>query len=104
MQTLRTPEGRFTELPGSDPEDHEPRYAQVPDGEDGELRIADAEAGPADGAPVRLPHGGPTWSFPHRWMIPVLVDLGPRSAGYVAEYAAADVAGFGGGGFARGEG
>src|SRR5437870_13350636 len=75
MQTLRTPEERFTELPGFD---HEPRYAQVPDGEDGDLRIAYVEAGPADGPPVLLLHGEPTWSFLYRSMIPVLADAGLR--------------------------
>jgi haloalkane dehalogenase len=75
MQTLRTPEERFTELPGFD---HEPRYAQVPDTEDGDLRIAYVQAGPPDGPPVLLLHGEPTWSFLYRSMIPALVDAGLR--------------------------
>jgi haloalkane dehalogenase len=75
MQTLRTPDERFTGLPGFD---HEPRYARVPDGEGGELRIAYVEAGPPDGPTVLLLHGEPTWSFLYRSMIPVLADAGLR--------------------------
>ena len=63
MDTLRTPEDRFAQLPGFD---HVPRYGQVPDGEGGELRMAYVEAGPADGPVVLLLHGEPTWSFLYR--------------------------------------
>ena len=75
METLRTPDERFIELPGFD---HEPRYAQVPDGDGGELRIAYVESGPPDGPTVLLLHGEPTWSYLYRSMIPVLADAGMR--------------------------
>ena len=45
MRTLRTPDDRFAAVTGFD---HEPRYAEVPDGEGGTLRMAYVEAGPAD--------------------------------------------------------
>jgi haloalkane dehalogenase len=60
MQTLRTPDERFAALPDFA---YEPHYAQVPDGEDGELRMAYVESGPADGPVVLLLHGEPSWSF-----------------------------------------
>jgi haloalkane dehalogenase len=80
MNVLRTPEDRFTGLPGFG---YPPRYADV-----GELRLAYVEAGPADGEPVLLLHGEPTWSFLYRKVIPVLADAGLRVI-------AADLAGFG---------
>jgi haloalkane dehalogenase len=76
----RTPDERFAELPGFP---HEPRYTEV----DG-LRIAWVEAGPADGPPVVLFHGEPTWSFLWRKVIPPLADAGYRCL-------AADLPGFG---------
>ena len=49
MNVLRTPDDRFADLPGFD---HPPRYAEVPDGEGGRLRMSYVEAGPADGPVV----------------------------------------------------
>jgi haloalkane dehalogenase len=80
MKVLRTPEDRFAGLPGFG---YPPRYADV-----GGLRLAFVEAGPADGEPVLLLHGEPTWSFLYRKVIPVLADAGLRVI-------AADLAGFG---------
>jgi haloalkane dehalogenase len=77
---FRTPDERFAALPGFS---HEPRYVDV----DG-LRIAWVEAGPADGPPVVLFHGEPTWSFLWRAVIPPLAAAGLRCL-------AADMAGFG---------
>ncbi len=71
MRILRTPDDRFTGLPDFD---YEPRYATV----GGELRMAYVESGPADGQPVLLLHGEPTWSFLYRHVIPVLADAGLR--------------------------
>jgi pimeloyl-ACP methyl ester carboxylesterase len=53
MKVLRTPEERFAGLPGFG---YAPRYADV----DG-LRLAYVETGPADGEPVLLLHGEPSW-------------------------------------------
>jgi haloalkane dehalogenase len=75
MKTLRTPEDRFADLPGFD---YPPRYADIPDGDGGALRIAWVEDGPADGDPVLMLHGEPTWSYLYRRMIPILAAAGRR--------------------------
>jgi haloalkane dehalogenase len=80
MKVLRTPEDRFADLPGFG---YRPRYADA-----GDLRLAYVEAGPADGEPVLLLHGEPSWSFLYRKVMPVLADAGLRAI-------AADLAGFG---------
>jgi haloalkane dehalogenase len=80
MKVLRTPEARFADLPGFG---YAPRYADV----DG-LRLAYVETGPADGEPVLLLHGEPSWSFLYRTVMPVLADAGLRAI-------AADLVGFG---------
>jgi len=79
MDTLRTPEDRFADLPGFP---YEPRYASTSDG----LRMAyvDEGAGPT----VLLLHGEPSWSYLYRTMIPVLLDAGYRCV-------APDLIGFG---------
>ncbi|HET9138276.1 haloalkane dehalogenase [Actinophytocola sp.] len=75
MRTLRTPADRFARLPEFP---YPPRFAQVPDGDGGELRMAWVEDGPADGPVVLCLHGEPSWSFLYRTMIPVLVAAGLR--------------------------
>jgi haloalkane dehalogenase len=80
MRVLRTPDDRFTDLPGFG---YPPRYVNV-----GDLRMAYVEAGPADGEPVLLLHGEPSWSFLYRTVLPVLADAGFRAI-------AADLVGFG---------
>jgi len=66
MRVLTTPEERFSGLSGFP---YEARRVPVADG----LRMAYVEAGPADGEPVLLLHGEPTWSYLYRKVIPVLV-------------------------------
>jgi len=85
MQTLRTPDERFADLPDFP---YAPRYVGVDDGEGGRLRVAYVDEGPADGETVLLMHGEPTWSLLYRRMIPVLVDAGLRVV-------APDLVGFG---------
>jgi haloalkane dehalogenase len=85
METLRTPDERFADLPGFP---YEPRYVEVDDGEGGRLRVAVVDEGPADGETVLLLHGEPSWSYLYRRMIPVLVDAGLRVV-------APDLVGFG---------
>ena len=80
MRALRTPDDRFADLPGFP---WAPRYADV-----GGLRMAYVEDGPADGEPVLLLHGEPSWSFLYRTVMRVLVDAGLRVI-------AADMIGFG---------
>jgi haloalkane dehalogenase len=80
VRALRTPEDRFAGLPGFG---YDPRYVSV-----GDLRMAYVEAGPADGEPVLLLHGEPSWSFLYRTVMPVLAGAGFRAI-------AADLIGFG---------
>jgi haloalkane dehalogenase len=80
VKVLRTPEDRFADLPDFG---YPPQYADA-----GGLRLAYVETGPADGEPVLLLHGEPTWSFVYRKVMPVLADAGLRVI-------AADLAGFG---------
>ena len=72
MRVLRTPEERFAGLPGFP---YPPRFVDVGDG----LRMAYVEDGPADGPPVLLLHGEPTWSFLYRKVMPVLAAAGLRA-------------------------
>ena len=58
MRVLRTPDDRFAGLPDFG---YQPRYADA-----GGVRMAYVEAGPADGEPVLLLHGEPSWSFLYR--------------------------------------
>lgn len=85
METLRTPDDRFADLPDFDVE---PRYADVPDQEGGTLRMAWVEAGPADGPTVLLLHGEPSWSYLYRHVMRVLADAGLHAV-------AVDLVGFG---------
>ncbi len=73
MEVLRTPDERFTRLPGFP---YEPRYHDVTcdDGTTLRMHFVDEGAGPV----VLLMHGEPTWSFLYRTMIPPLVTAGLR--------------------------
>jgi haloalkane dehalogenase len=75
MDAVRTPDDRFSGLPGWD---FAPRYVEVDDGDGGSLRVHYVDEGPADAAPVLLLHGEPSWGYLYRHMIPVLVDAGHR--------------------------
>ena len=78
MSILRTPDERFTDLPGYP---FEPRYVAVgAQGVDGTepLRMHYVDAGPARAAPVLLVHGQPTWSYLWRKTIAVLATNGHR--------------------------
>jgi len=68
MTSFRTPEGRFTALPGYP---FAPRYLDCQG-----LRIHYLDEG--EGTPVLLLHGEPTWSYLYRKMIPPLVEAGYR--------------------------
>jgi haloalkane dehalogenase len=81
METLRTPDDRFTSLPGYP---WEPTYVSTSDG----LRVAVLDEGPRDAPVVLLLHGEPTWSYLYRKMVPVLLDAGFRVV-------APDLVGFG---------
>ena len=85
METLRTPEDRFSGLPGFP---FEPHYVEVDAGDGSALRVHYLDEGPKDGEAVLLLHGEPSWSYLYRRMIPVLVDAGLRAV-------AIDLIGFG---------
>ena len=85
MQTLRTPEDCFANLPDFP---FAPHYVEVDDGDGGRLRVHYLDEGPRDAAPVLLMHGEPSWSYLYRTMIPVLTAAGHRCV-------APDLVGFG---------
>jgi haloalkane dehalogenase len=71
MKVMRTPEERFSSLPGYD---FSPHYVEVPTGDgEGRLRVHYIDEGPADSTEtVVLLHGEPSWSYLYRTMIPLL--------------------------------
>ena len=81
METLRTPDERFANLPGYP---FAPHYATVGDG----LRIHYVDEGPRDAAPVLMLHGEPSWSYLYRKMVPPIAAAGHRAI-------APDLVGFG---------
>jgi haloalkane dehalogenase len=86
MDLLRTPDDRFSDLPGPVVE---PRYVEVDDPDGGPaIRVATSSAGPQDGRAVLLLHGEPTWSYLYRHVTDVLVAAGLRAV-------AIDMVGFG---------
>ena len=85
MDILRTPDGRFADLPDFP---FAPHYVDV-DAEGGDrLRIHYLDEGPTEGEIVLLLHGEPTWSYLYRTMIPHLTAAGLRAV-------ALDLVGFG---------
>src|SRR6266852_4635869 len=80
MEILRTPDERFTGLPGYA---FEPHYVEV----DG-LRVHYVDEGPASAEPVLMLHGEPSWSYLYRRMIPLITAAGHRAV-------APDLVGFG---------
>jgi haloalkane dehalogenase len=75
MAVLRTDDSRFD---GLEDWPYAPRYTEVDGGDLGGLRIAHAEAGPADGPVMLLMHGEPSWSYLYRKMLPPLAAAGFR--------------------------
>lgn len=75
MQTLRTPDDRFDDVPDFD---YAPEYSEMSDGEGGTLRVARVQDGQEDADPVLMLHGEPSWSYLYRKMIPILADAGHR--------------------------
>lgn len=80
MDTLRTPDARFADLPGYP---FAPRYVTVDD-----VRIHYVDEGPRDADPVLMLHGEPSWSYLYRKMIPPIAAAGHRAI-------APDLPGFG---------
>lgn len=75
MDVLRTPESRFTNLPGYP---FAPHYVGVAAGDTDTLRMHYVDEGPPAGPPIVLMHGNPAWSYLYRKMIPPLTDGGHR--------------------------
>jgi haloalkane dehalogenase len=75
MKMLRTPDERFSNLPGFP---YPPHYLTIRDEDGTELRVAYIDEGPRDADPILLMHGNPTWSYLYRKMIPGLLKTGRR--------------------------
>jgi haloalkane dehalogenase len=75
MKVLRTPEGRFDNLPGYA---FAPHYVEIADGVGGKLRVHYVDEGPREKNPVLLMHGEPSWSYLYRKMIPLIAEAGNR--------------------------
>jgi haloalkane dehalogenase len=85
MKTLRTPDERFTGLPGFN---FAPNYVEIADSEGATLRVHYVREGDPDAPVVLLMHGEPSWCYLYRTMIPVLADAG-------LQVIAPDLVGFG---------
>ncbi|WP_047864801.1 haloalkane dehalogenase [Rubrobacter aplysinae] len=70
MDIYRTPEERFSNLPGFP---YEPRYREWEG-----MRLAYIDEGPRDAPPVVLLHGEPTWSYLYRKVMGPLLEAGYR--------------------------
>lgn len=81
MDSLRTPEARFENLPDYP---FAPHHVTLRDG----LRMHHVDEGPRDAAPVLMLHGEPSWSYLYRRMVPIFADAGLRAV-------APDLVGFG---------
>lgn len=76
MDTLRTPEERFADLPGWP---YKPHWLHPLKGEDSGLRMAYVDEGPRDAAVTALClHGQPSWGYLYRKMLPVFTAAGLR--------------------------
>jgi len=85
MDTLRTPDERFENLPGYP---FRPNYLEIPGDEGSTLRVHYIDEGPKGAPVVLLLHGEPSWSYLYRKMIPPVVAAGYRAV-------APDLIGFG---------
>jgi len=85
MEALRTPDERFTNLPGYD---FAPHYVEVPSGDGGKLRMHYIDEGPRGANPVLMLHGEPSWCYLYRKMVPIITGAGHRAV-------APDLVGFG---------
>jgi len=71
MESLRTPDARFANLPAYP---FAPHYIET----DG-LRIHYVDEGPREADPILMLHGEPSWSYLYRKMIPIFTSAGYRS-------------------------
>jgi haloalkane dehalogenase len=80
MESLRTPDERFSNLPEYD---FDPHYVEI-----GGLRVHYVDEGPSSAEPVLMLHGEPSWCYLYRKMIPAMLAAGLRAI-------APDLVGFG---------
>ncbi len=85
MDVLRTPDDRFSGLPGYD---FQPNWTEVTADDGTALRVHHVDEGPPDADPVLCLHGEPSWSYLYRRMVGPLVAAGHRVV-------APDLVGFG---------
>jgi haloalkane dehalogenase len=85
LKILRTPDARFTNLPGFA---FDPHYCEVTDADGTQIRIHYLDEGAASAPPVLLMHGEPSWSFLYRKIVASLAARGHRVV-------APDLVGFG---------
>lgn len=75
METIRTPDDRFADLPDWP---WAPHYAEIDDLDGGTLRVHYIDEGRPDADPVLLLHGEPTWGYLYRHLVGPLVAAGLR--------------------------
>ncbi|RAU96423.1 haloalkane dehalogenase [Mycolicibacter senuensis] len=75
MQTLRTPDDRFVDLPDFG---YSPQFCDLDDDDGGTLRVAWVADGPEEADPILMLHGEPSWSYLYRKMMPILAEAGHR--------------------------
>jgi len=80
MEIVRTPDERFSNLPGYP---FAPHYLEID-----AVRVHYVDEGRRDAHPVLLLHGEPSWSYLYRKMIPIITAAGHRAV-------APDLVGFG---------
>jgi len=76
VNSLRTPDSRFTNLDGYN---YAPHYFDVDDYEGGQLRMHYIDEGPVNAPTVLMIHGNPTWIYQFRHVIPLLNAAGYRT-------------------------
>ena len=76
MKIRKTPDHCFDNLPDYD---FAPHFVTLDDHEGGKLDMHYIEYGPADGQPVVMIHGNPTWSFMWRKVVRALGQAGYRA-------------------------
>ena len=76
MKIRKTPASCFADLPDYD---FAPHFVTLDDQEGGTLDMHYIEDGPADGQPVVMIHGNPTWSFMWRKVVKRLAAQGYRA-------------------------
>ena len=75
METLRTPDSQFQNLPDYP---FEPHYTEIDSGDGSSIRIHHIDEGDRAAPIVLCLHGQPSWSYLYRKMVPLLTASGLR--------------------------